>query len=76
MEPLTPEQQEQIAEVRRLRTEGIKAAKKLQNTLAEAFYRQALRLHEEVLGVDDPSIVESLYQLIFFCVRYGQWTET
>ncbi len=66
MEMLTPEQQEQLAKVWRLRMEGIKSAKKLQNDEAEALYWQALRLHEEVLGEENPGIAESLNQLVFF----------
>lgn len=56
--------------------EGIKAAKARHNDDAEALYRQALRLHEEVLGAGNPAISESLNQLIFFCNHCGQRAET
>lgn len=76
MEPLTPEQQERLAEVRRLRYEGIEAAKNQQNDKAETLYRAALNLHEQVLGAANPDISESLGQLIYFCARYGRTAET
>ena len=72
MESLTPEQQEGLAEVRRLRMEGIKAAKKLRNDDAEALYRQSLQLHEQVLGETHPALSESLGQLVFFCGRHAR----
>lgn len=76
MKPLTPEQEARLIEVRRLRIEGIQAAKKLRNGEAEALYHQALRLHEEVLGETNPAVSESLNQLIYFCARYGEQAET
>lgn len=76
MEPLTPEPQKRLAEVWRLRMDGIEAAKKLRNDEAEALYRQALRLHEEVLGETNPAISESLDQLIYFCAHRGEQAET
>jgi hypothetical protein len=68
------DQTDRLAEVRALRTRGIQCAKKLQNEQAEALYWQAFRLHEKVLGPNDPTIAESLNQIIFF---YGiQWRRT
>ena len=75
MEALTPEQESQLAEVRRLRLEGIKAAKDLRDTDTEALYWQALRLHEQVLGAEDPRIAESLDQIIFFCGIHNRCAE-
>ncbi len=75
MEPLTPEQEERLVEVRRLRIEGIQAAKKLRNDDAEAFYRQALRLHEDTLGQDDPGIADSLCALVYEFGRHGRHAE-
>lgn len=70
-EEITQKQKDCLAEVRALRLEGIRLAKELKNTEAEALYWQAFRLHEEVLGSDNPAIAESLNQIIFF---YGsQW---
>ena len=66
VEELTPEQKARLEEVRRLRYDGIKAAKKLRNDDAEALYWQALRLHERILGMEDSRIAESLNQIIFF----------
>jgi len=66
MDPLTPEQEARLAEVRNLRLEGIQSVKRLQDENAEALYWQALRLHEQVLGVEDPRIAESLNQIVFF----------
>lgn len=60
-------QEAQLAEVRRLRLEGIKAAKDRREADAEALYWQALRLHEQILGTEDPRVAESLNQIIFFC---------
>ncbi len=71
-EELTPEQEARLEEARRLRYDGIKAAKKQQNQEAEILYRQALHLHEQVLGASNPAIADSLNQLIFFCARSGQ----
>ena len=72
---VTPEQEERLAEVWRLRMEGIKAAKKLQNVEAEAFYWQSLRLHEETLGPEHPGIADSLGALIFELGRQSRHTE-
>ena len=72
---LTPEQAAQLAEVRRLRFEGITAAKARWYADAEGFYRQALRLHEEALGEDDPTIMESLGTLIYEFCRRGRHAE-
>ena len=72
---VTPEQEERLKEVWRLRMEGIKAAKKLQNVEAEAFYWQSLRLHEETLGPEHPSIADSLGALIFELGRQSRHTE-
>ena len=65
MKPVTPEQEARLAEVWRLRMEGTQAAEKRQNEDAEAFYWQALCLHEEVLGATSPGIMDSLGALIF-----------
>jgi len=75
MGPLTPEQEARLAEVRRLRMDGIKAAKALRDEDAEAFYWQALRLHEEVFGEDDPGLMESLGALIYEFGRHGRHAE-
>lgn len=58
-EELTPEQEARLEEVRQLRCDGIKAAKKQQNQEAEILYRQALHLHEQVLGASNPAISDS-----------------
>lgn len=68
------DQTERLAEVRALRTRGLICAKGLQNEQAEVLYWQAFRLHEEVLGPDDPVITESLNQIIFFLGT--QWRRT
>ena len=60
------DQTERLAEVRALRTQGIRHATKLKNEQAEALYWQAFQLHEEVLGPNNPAIAESLNQIIFF----------
>ncbi len=68
------DQAKRLAEVRALRMQGIECAKKRQHEQAETLYWQAFRLHEEVLGPNDPAIAESLNQIIFF---YGtQWRRT
>lgn len=72
---LGAEQETQLAEVRRLRLEGIKAAKDLRDADAEAPYWQAFRLHEHVLGAEDPRIAESLDQIIFFCGIHNRRAE-
>lgn len=74
-EELTPEQEVRIEEVRQIRYSGIKAAKKQQNQEAEILYRQALHLHEEILGASNPAISDSLNQLIFFCAHSEQNAE-
>ena len=68
------DQTERLAEVRALRTQGILHAKGRRNEQAEAFYWQAFRLHEEILGSNDPAIAESLNQIIFFLGT--QWRRT
>ena len=75
MKALTPEQEERLAEVWRPRVEGIKAAKKLRNEDPEAFYRQALRLHKDVLDEDNPGIMVSLSALIFEFGRHQRHAE-
>ncbi len=74
-EELTPEQEARLEDARRLRYDGIKAAKKQDNQNAETLYRQALHLHEQVLGASNPAISDSLNQLIYFCARSGQDAE-
>lgn len=71
----TLEEEARLEEARRLRYDGIKAAKKQQNQEAEILYRQALHLHEQVLGASNPAISDSLNQLIYFCARSGQDAE-
>ena len=68
-EALTPEQKAGLEEVRRLRFEGIRAAKARRASETEALYWQALHLHEETMGAEHPSIAESLGPLIY---EYGR----
>ncbi len=75
MEAPMPEQEAQLAEVRHLRHEGIKAAKARRDADAGAFYRQALRLHEETLGADDPGLMESLGALLYELCRHGRYAD-
>lgn len=64
-------QEKLLAQVRILRMDGIRHAKKSENHQAETFYWQALKLHEQVLGLEDHRITESINQIVFF---YGtQW---
>jgi tetratricopeptide (TPR) repeat protein len=72
---VTPEQEERLAEVWRLRMEGIKAAKRLQNEEAEAFYWQSLRLHEETFGPEHPSLADSLGALAYEFGRHSRHSD-